>query len=188
MQNSLFNTTNSQTQDNRALLDDLETRFGSLLSVRNLTVARKDELLSFLLDGSAFKTRYLELFFTQHKLNGREFLEFRVKDFLQFLNLRVLGRSFTAFSNKIGLASDDKLIIKDEKVVLNFPFKDGVIKGAQSKDESQTKELFFNDILARDEIDALFRPKALQNFELVSGNLPQTQDAKTSTPPPRMTK
>lgn len=171
MQNSLFNATNSQTQDNHALLDDLEAHFGSLVSVRNLAVAQKDELFEFMLDGSAFKTRYLELFFTQRKLNGREFLEFRAKEFLQFLTLRVLGTSFTAFSNKIGLASDDKFIIKDEKVVLNFPFKDGVIKGAQSKDEDKTNEVFFNDILARDEIDALFRPKALQNFELVTSNL-----------------
>lgn len=171
MQNSLFNTTNSQTQDNHALLDDLETHFGSLVSVRNLAVAQKDELFEFMLDDSAFKARYLELFFTQRKLNGREFLEFRTKEFLQFLTLRVLGTSFTAFSNKIGLASDDKFIIKDEKVVLNFPFKDGVIKGAQSKDEDKTNEVFFNDILARGEIDALFRPKALQNFELITSNL-----------------
>lgn len=171
MQNSLFNATNSQTQDNHALLEDLETHFGSLVSVRNLAVAQKDELFEFMLDGSAFKTRYLELFFTQRKLNGREFLEFRAKEFLQFLTLRVLGTSFTALSNKIGLASDDKFIIKDEKVVLNFPFKDGVIKGAQSKDEDKTNEVFFNDILARDEIDILFSPKALQNFELVTSNL-----------------
>lgn len=171
MQNSLFNTTNSQTQDNHALLDDLETHFGSLVSVRNLAVAQKDELFEFMLDGSAFKARYLELFFTQRKLNGREFLEFRAKEFLQFLTLRVLSTSFTAFSNKIGLASDDKFIIKDEKVVLNFPFKDGVIKGAQSKDEDKTNEVFFNDILAHDEIDILFSPKALQNFELVTSNL-----------------
>lgn len=166
-----LHTTNSQTQDNHALLDDLETHFGSLVSVRNLAVAQKDELFDFMLDGSAFKTRYLELFFTQRKLNGREFLEFRAKEFLQFLTLRVLGTSFTAFSNKIGLASDDKFIIKDEKVVLNFPFKDGVIKGAQSKDEDKTNEVFFNDILARDEIDILFSPKALQNFELITSNL-----------------
>ena len=166
-----LHTTNLQTQDNHALLEDLETHFGSLVSVRNLAVAQKDELFEFMLDGSAFKTRYLELFFTQRKLNGREFLEFRAKEFLQFLTLRVLGTSFTAFSNKIGLASDDKFIIKDEKVVLNFPFKDGVIKGAQSKDEDKTNDVFFNDILARGEIDALFRPKALQNFELVTSNL-----------------
>ena len=166
-----LHTTNSQTQDNHALLEDLETRFDSLVSVRNLAVAQKDELFEFMLDDSAFKTRYLELFFTQRKLNGREFLEFRAKEFLQFLTLRVLGTSFTAFSNKIGLASDDKFIIKDEKVVLNFPFKDGVIKGAQSKDEDKTNEVFFNDILARDEIDILFSPKALQNFELVTSNL-----------------
>ena len=166
-----LHTANSQTQDNHALLEDLETHFGSLVSVRNLAVAQKDELFEFMLDGSAFKARYLELFFTQRKLNGREFLEFRAKEFLQFLTLRVLGTSFTAFSNKIGLASDDKFIIKDEKVVLNFPFKDGVIKGAQSKDEDKTNEVFFNDILARDEIDILFSPKALQNFELITSNL-----------------
>lgn len=166
-----LHTTNSQTQDNHALLDDLETHFGSLVSVRILVVAQKDELFEFMLDDSAFKARYLELFFTQRKLNGREFLEFRAKEFLQFLTLRVLGTSFTAFSNKIGLASDDKFIIKDEKVVLNFPFKDGVIKGAQSRDEDKTNEVFFNDILARDEIDILFSPKVLQNFELVTSNL-----------------
>lgn len=159
---------------NHALLNDLETHFGSLVSVRNLAVTQKDELFRFMLDDSVFKTRYLELFFTQHKLNGCEFLEFRVKEFLQFLTLRVLGTSFTAFSNKIGLASDDKFIIKDEKVVLNFPFKDGVIKGAQSKDEDKTNEVFFNDILARDEIDILFSPKVLQNFELISSNSPLT--------------
>lgn len=31
--------------------------------------------------------------------------------------------------------------------------------------------MFFNDILARDEIDILFSPKALQNFELITSNL-----------------
>ncbi|HEG8166300.1 TPA: site-specific DNA-methyltransferase, partial [Campylobacter jejuni] len=55
----------------------------------------------------------------------------------------------------------------NNEVVLNFAFKDGVIKGGQSKDEQKTQEIFFNEILARDEIDVLFDKKALQNFELI---------------------
>lgn len=137
-----LHTTNSQTQDNHALLDDLETHFGSLVSVRNLAVAQKDELFEFMLDGSAFKARYLELFFTQRKLNGREFLEFRAKEFLQFLTLRVLGTSFTAFSNKIGLASDDKFIIKNEKVVLNFPLKTASSKAHKARMRTKQTRCF----------------------------------------------
>ena len=89
------------------------------------------------------------------------------------LDFRVLGGSFTAFASKIGLAQLDfkaKFIKADERVVLNFPFKDGLIKGVQSKDEDKGNEIFFNDILARAEIDVLLSPKALCNFELISGN------------------
>ena len=51
--------------------------------------------------------------------------------------------------------------------MLNFAYKDGVIKGGQSKDEDKKNEIFFNEILAKDEIDVLFARKALQNFELI---------------------
>ncbi|VEJ52345.1 type III restriction/modification enzyme, methylase subunit [Campylobacter insulaenigrae] len=54
--------------------------------------------------------------------------------------------------------------------MLNFAFKDGVIKGSQSKDDEKSKEIFFNEILAKDEIDILFAKKALQNFELIGEN------------------
>ncbi|EJE0588298.1 site-specific DNA-methyltransferase, partial [Campylobacter jejuni] len=79
-----------------------------------------------------------------------------------------LSGSFTSYANKIGLANKTKSLLKtNNEVVLNFAFKDGVIKGGQSKDEQKSKEIFFNEILARDEIDVLFDKKALQNFELI---------------------
>ena len=52
--------------------------------------------------------------------------------------------------------------------MLNFPYKDCILKGAQSKDEVKSDEIFFNEILGSDEIDVLFKPKVLQNFELIS--------------------
>ncbi len=42
-----------------------------------------------------------------------------------------------------------------------------MLKGAQSRDEQKSKEIFFNEILASDEIDVLYSPKVLHNFEFI---------------------
>ena len=66
--------------------------------------------------------------------------------------------------------------------MLNFPYKDCILKGAQSKDEDKSNEIFFNEILGSDEIDVLFKPKALQNFELIDSSLRDSQrESKQST-------
>ena len=66
--------------------------------------------------------------------------------------------------------------------MLNFPYKDCILKGAQSKDENKSDEIFFNEILGSDEIDVLFKPKALQNFELINSSLRDSQrESKQST-------
>lgn len=141
------------------LLKLLEKEFGSNLELMNLASQDDDKLLEFLLSNESFKQR----FFTA--LNSA--FIFKKEEFLSFLNLRLLNASYTKFSNKIGLSTHETFIKKDDKVVLNFAFKDGVIKGGQSKDEDKKNEIFFNEILAKDEIDVLFARKALQNFELI---------------------
>ncbi len=66
--------------------------------------------------------------------------------------------------------------------MLNFPYKDCILKGAQSKDEDKSDEIFFNEILGSDEIDVLFKPKVLQNFELIDSSLRDSQrESKQST-------
>ncbi|RDU55757.1 DNA methylase [Helicobacter sp. MIT 01-3238] len=100
-------------------------------------------------------------------------LVFQKERFLDFLKLRILDSSYTKFANKIGLSLHSDLLknalLKGQaKVALNFPYKDCVLKGAQSKDSDKSDEIFFNEILASDEIDILFKPKALQNFKLIS--------------------
>ncbi|WP_288644297.1 site-specific DNA-methyltransferase [uncultured Helicobacter sp.] len=141
------------------LLKLLEKEFGSNLELMNLASQDDDKLLEFLLSNESFKQR----FFTA--LNSA--FIFKKEEFLSFLNLRLLNASYTKFSNKIGLSTHETFIKKDDKVVLNFAFKDCILKGGQSKDEDKKNEIFFNEILATDELDVLFARKALQNFELI---------------------
>ncbi|MBC5856946.1 site-specific DNA-methyltransferase [Campylobacter jejuni] len=148
------------------LLQDLEEHFETLGQVRNLAQNYDEKLFDYLLEESKYKEEFKSRFF----LFGKKTLVFKLDDFLNFLDLRSLGGSFTSYANKIGLANKTKFLLKtNNEVVLNFAFKDGVIKGGQSKDEQKTQEIFFNEILARDEIDVLFDKKALQNFELIGG-------------------
>ncbi|HEF1994252.1 TPA: site-specific DNA-methyltransferase [Campylobacter jejuni] len=146
------------------LLQDLEEHFETLGQVRNLAQNYDEKLFDYLLEESKHKEEFKSRFF----IFSKKTLVFKLNDFLNFLDLRSLGGSFTSYANKIGLANKTKSLLKtNNEVVLNFAFKDGVIKGGQSKDEQKTQEIFFNEILARDEIDVLFDKKALQNFELI---------------------
>ena len=71
--------------------------------------------------------------------------------------------SFTKYRNKIGLTSAGKYLDYDTDVVLSFPFKDCVLEGGMTKEEQGRNEVYYNEIIARDEIDRLFSPKVLTN-------------------------
>ena len=146
------------------LLQDLENRFETLKHIRNLAQSYDEKLFCYLLEQSIYKDEFKNRFFI---VRNNTYI-FKLNDFLTFLDLRNLSGSFTSYTNKIGLAFKTKSFLKtNNEVVLNFAFKDGVIKGGQSKDEDKKNEIFFNEILAKDEIDVLFARKALQNFELI---------------------
>ena len=146
------------------LLQDLENRFETLKHIRNLAQSYDEKLFCYLLEQSTYKDEFKNRFFI---MRNNTYI-FKLNDFLTFLDLRNLSGSFTSYTNKIGLGFKTKSFLKtNNEVVLNFAFKDGVIKGGQSKDEDKKNEIFFNEILAKDEIDVLFARKALQNFELI---------------------
>lgn len=69
--------------------------------------------------------------------------------------------SFTKYRNKVGLTSEGKFLDYSSDVVLDFPFKDCVLEGGMSKEDQGKKEIYYNEIIAIDEIDRLFSPKAL---------------------------
>lgn len=94
-------------------------------------------------------------------------LVFKKDTFLQFLNNKeFLPDSFTAYKTKIGLAtSDNKYLSENNEVVLNFPYKDCILEGGQTKEDVKRQELFFNETLAPTEINRLLDDKVLTNFK-----------------------
>lgn len=93
-------------------------------------------------------------------------LVFKKDVFLQFLNNKeFLPDSFTAYKTKIGLATGDKYLSENQEVVLNFPYKDCVLEGGQTKDNAKRQEVFFNETLAPTEINRLLDDKVLTNFK-----------------------
>ena len=72
--------------------------------------------------------------------------------------------SFTKYRNKVGLASEGKYLDYSSDVVLDFPFKDCVLEGGMTKEDQEKKdEVYYNEVIARDEIDRLFSPKVFTN-------------------------
>lgn len=81
------------------------------------------------------------------------------------MNKRFLPDSYTSFKNKIGLTNDEDDFISDSReVVLAWPYKDCVLEGGQTKEDARRNEVFWNEILAPDEINRLTEAKALTGF------------------------
>jgi adenine-specific DNA-methyltransferase len=117
-------------------------------------------------------------------LRIKEVYVFKQSDFKFFLDENKIDNSYTQYENKIGLSFGSRLLRETTDVVLNFPYKDCILEGGQSTEEgtdiyfeydiqagdyveqkAKRKEVFFNQILARDEIDRLFEPKAFSKIK-----------------------
>ncbi len=113
---------------------------------------------------------------------------FKTKEFKEFLDYSSSNNSYSQYlGKKIGLYCGDSALTDRSEVVLNFPFKDCVLEGGQKKEDgldsyfeydektedyiekqSKRREVFFNETLAKDEIDNLFAPKAFCNVKRYS--------------------
>ena len=82
-------------------------------------------------------------------------------------NKAFLPDSYTAFKNKIGLNVDGKFLKNSNDVVLSWAYKDCVLEGGMTKEETKgnVSEIFYNETLAPDEITRLLDQKVLTNFE-----------------------
>ncbi|WP_187945750.1 site-specific DNA-methyltransferase [Helicobacter pylori] len=93
-------------------------------------------------------------------------LVFNQEALLECLEIKELDRSFTRFKNKIGLFSQEGFIKSSELVVLHFPFKDNILLGNAKDNNTKSNELFYHEILHKNEIDTLLSKKALCRFEM----------------------
>jgi adenine-specific DNA-methyltransferase len=88
--------------------------------------------------------------------------------FVQFLEQKnYLNDSYTQYKNKVGLTIDGKYLKQRNEVALVWPFKDCILEGGQSREEDKREEIFFNEILAQDEITQLLEPKVLTNAKRI---------------------
>jgi adenine-specific DNA-methyltransferase len=76
--------------------------------------------------------------------------------------------SYTKYSKKIGLTSGGKFIDESTDVVLDFPYKDTVLKASMSKEDTDKEDLrpeepFLNEVIAKEEIDVLLDKKIFVN-------------------------
>ena len=97
---------------------------------------------------------------------------FKKDVFLQFLNNKeFLPDSYTAYKTKIGLGTDNGYYISENNnIVLNFPYKDCILEGGQTKEDIKRQEVFFNEILAPNEITRLLSEKVFNKFQLIDQN------------------
>jgi adenine-specific DNA-methyltransferase len=87
--------------------------------------------------------------------------------FVQFFEQKnYLNDSYTRYKNKVGLTINGKLLKQYNDIALVWPFKDCVLEGGQTREEDTREEIFFNEILAQDEITQLKEPKVLTNAKM----------------------
>lgn len=90
---------------------------------------------------------------------------FKLNQFIEMFTYKEYWQdSYTKFENKIGLTAGGKFIDETADVVLDFPFKDTVLKAGMTKeDQKDTDEPFLHETIAKAEIDQLLEPKIFVN-------------------------
>ncbi|PIE98962.1 MAG: hypothetical protein CR988_00925 [Treponema sp.] len=115
-----------------------------------------EELITLLLNNDELKKEFF--------VKIKDSLVFNQNKFIQFLEQKnYLNDSYTQYKNKLGLKVGNKFLKQNNDVALVWPFKDCVLEGGQSKEDAKKNEIFFNELLAQDEITQLFEEKVLTN-------------------------
>lgn len=121
-------------------------------------------------DVREYRSDLIESLFSNSKIKEAytirigEGLVFKTDEFVAMLRFKnYWENSYTRFSNDVGLTSEGKYLKYDSDVVLDFPFKDCVLEGGMKKEDVGKKEVYYHNVLAREEIDVMLTPKVLSN-------------------------
>lgn len=121
------------------------------------------ELLNRLLEDKEIKDTY------SININGT--IIFKQEDFIDFFRYKEYwNNSYTRFGNEIGLSNEGKHLKYHTDVVLDFPYKDTVLEGGMTKEDKAKNEIYYHNVMAKEEIDILFSPKILTNIKKISNN------------------
>ena len=129
-----------------------------------ITAAVKDcawhldaKLLTLLMEDKEIEAQFF------NEINGR--WVFNYNTFITYLSDKnFLANAYTRFRNKIGLNIAEKFLPERGEVALVWPYKDCVLEGGQTREQEKRTEVFFNEILAPDEINRLLAPKVFTKW------------------------
>jgi adenine-specific DNA-methyltransferase len=147
-----------------------------LNKIHDLVDKTDENLIGLLLENKDLREKFF--------FKVKEVYVFKTNDFKFFLDENKIDNSYTQYENRIGLTVGGKFLKDSADVVLDFPYKDCILEGGQSTEEgtdtyfeynpkdehyiekqAKRKEIFFNSVLAKDEIDRLLEPKAFSNIK-----------------------
>jgi adenine-specific DNA-methyltransferase len=157
---------NEQLEQLLKTLDKFTDRKGNLLkqNIKDSSEKFDTDLIKLLLSDKDTKAHFFDEIDDATIFNYRKFI-----DYIDDKNFLI--DSYTKFSNKVGLTVSNKHLQQINDVVLSFPFKDCVLEGGQSRDDEKRKEIFFNEVLAKDEINRLLDKKVITNATRFSAPL-----------------
>ena len=155
-------------------MSNFNDKLQTLLKTDPRFVDQEWELIRNEIINQAFKidTKLIELLISDDEIKSKFFDEikghrvFNINKFVDFIqDKNFLDDSYTKYKNKIWLNIWGKFLRERDEVSLVRPYKDCILEWGQSKEDQKRKEIFFNEILAQDEIDRLLDPKVLTNFK-----------------------
>ena len=120
-----------------------------------------DELIDLLFNNEIIRDRLF-------KKIGKNYIFDKVEFSWLINNREFLPDSYTGFKNKIGLSFGNEFVDKTENVVLSFPFKDCILEGGQSIEDQKREEVFYNEIISKEQITNLLSPKVITNIKKYS--------------------
>jgi len=119
------------------------------------------DLMSAMLDNKRIKNNFTTKIEEHTVFKTNQFIEvFQADEYWE--------DSYTKYSKKIGLASNGNFLDEASETVLDFPYKDTVLKASMSKEDTDKEDLkpdepFLNEVIAQEEIDVLLDKKILKN-------------------------
>jgi adenine-specific DNA-methyltransferase len=152
IKNNLYNL----LKEDLRLLDKEKKEINETL-LKDLIDKLDEKLIKILLSDKEIKERFF--------IKVKDIYVLKQSELKVFVDENKLDNSYTQYKNKIGLRVGNKLLSERNEIVLDWPFKDCVLEGGMTKEDQKRNEIFFNEVLAKDEIDRLEDPKAFVNWK-----------------------
>ena len=156
MENKLKNKLYKLLKKDSRLWDKEKKELNETL-LKDLIDRLDEEIIELLLGDKELKEKFF--------IKIKDVFVLKQNDLKFFIDENKIDNSYTQYQNKIGLRVGNKLLSERDEVVLDWPFKDCVLEGGMTKEDQKRNEIFFNEVLAKDEIDRLYDSKALVNWK-----------------------